>query len=224
MHSPIPTHAYNNQSRRTREPACHSTSTTQAHRIRHCLPSHSTHSATIHNYNRNAKMYARLPSFDSRLETDNIRLAMVFDSICSYPDTIPLLSDPAPEPMLPPTKRRETTLRWAPLPVSPSSSSSSKGKPVRSWARQSVREPAPPSMVKGSRESALRSAPGGWRKYAPSETVARVRKWCKKHADADRGQDPIIATKAGSKGRLHYCDGGGKMVWSLSAARGGLVW
>ncbi|KAI4105923.1 MAG: hypothetical protein LQ339_003241 [Xanthoria mediterranea] len=142
-------------------------------------------------------MYARLPSFDSRLETDNIRFAIVFNSISSYPDTIPLLSDPAPEPMIPPTKRREPTLRWAPLPVSPSSSSS-KDKPVRSWARQSVREPAPPSMVKRSREPVPRSAPGGWRKYAPSETVARVRKWCKKHADADRSQDPIM-TKAGSK-------------------------
>ncbi|CAL8579533.1 hypothetical protein XPA_005273 [Xanthoria parietina] len=167
-------------------------------------------------------MYARLPSFDSRLETDNIRFAMVFNSISSYPDTIPLLSDPAPEPVIPPTKRREPTLRWAPLPVSPSSSYS-KGKPVRSWARQSVREPAPPSMVKGSREPGLRSAPGGWRKYAPSETVARVRKWCNKHADADRSQDPIIATKAGSKGRFRFCDGRGKMVWSLSAARGGML-
>ena len=167
-------------------------------------------------------MYARLPSFDSRLETYNIRFAMVFNSISSYPDTIPLLSDPAPEPVIPPTKRRETTLRWAPLPVSPSSSYS-KGKPVRSWARQTVREPAPPSMVKGAREPGLRSAPGGWRKYAPSETVARVRKWYNKHADADRSQDPIIATKAGSKGRFRFCDGRGKMVWSLSAARGGML-
>lgn len=79
-------------------------------------------------------------------------------------------------------------------------------------------------MVKGAREPVLRSAPGGWRKYASSETVAKVRKWCKKHADADRGQDPIIATEAGSKGRFHFCDGREKMVWSLSAARGGMLW
>ena len=215
-------HITTNPCRRTRKPACHSTSRIRAHHIRRCRPPTFT-LQPLSNCNHNAKMYARLPSFDSRLETDNIRFAIVFNSICSYADTIPLLSDPAPEPMLPPTKRREPTIRWAPLPVSPSSSSS-KGKPVRSWARQSVREPAPPSMVKkGSREPVLRSAPGGWRKYAPSETVARVRKWCKKHADVDREQDPIM-TEAGSKGRFRFCDGREKMLGSLSAARGGMVW
>lgn len=53
-----------------------------------------------------------------------------------------------------------------------------------------------------------------------------VRKWFKKHANADRRRDSFT-TEAGSEGKCHFCDGCGKshkMLGSLSAARGGMVW
>lgn len=53
-----------------------------------------------------------------------------------------------------------------------------------------------------------------------------VRKWYKKLANADRRQESFT-TKAGSEGNCHFCDGcnkSHKMLGSLSAARGGMVW
>ncbi|KAL8920976.1 MAG: hypothetical protein Q9172_004263 [Xanthocarpia lactea] len=69
------------------------------------------------------------------------------------------------------------------------------------WTTLPVPEPAPRKMPNKPRDSVPQRSAGKSPKYTPSETLAIVRKWYKKHTDTDRRQF-LTANKRGSRDYL----------------------
>ena len=127
---------------------------------------------------RERKMYTYLPSIDSRLDAASVPRSSVDSEVVWKVEspTIPLLPRGSHIPLQNPH----------PPPIV-------LRTPTISWSPLPiiVREP----RVTASKRKA--------RRYSPSETMSIIRKWYRKHADADRFA--YMNRMRGEKGTCHFC-------------------